>query len=66
MDHPAVADACVVGIPDEYSGEVPLAFVVLEGKVADTVKGNPKAEEELKKAIQRVRVTMNCARWKVS
>ncbi|KAK0439840.1 phenylacetyl-CoA ligase [Armillaria borealis] len=29
LDHPDVSDACVVGIPDEYSGEVPLAFVVL-------------------------------------
>lgn len=27
LDHPAVADAGVVGIPDEYSGEVPAAFV---------------------------------------
>ncbi|KAL7284583.1 hypothetical protein ACG7TL_001876 [Trametes sanguinea] len=27
IDHPDVADACVVGIPDPYSGELPLAFV---------------------------------------
>lgn len=30
LDHPDVADACVVGIPDDFSGEVPLAFVVLK------------------------------------
>ncbi|KIK51401.1 hypothetical protein GYMLUDRAFT_234109 [Collybiopsis luxurians FD-317 M1] len=28
LDHPWVADVGVVGIPDKYSGEVPLAFVV--------------------------------------
>ncbi|KAJ7883986.1 hypothetical protein B0H13DRAFT_1527124, partial [Mycena leptocephala] len=28
MAHPYVADACVIGFPDEYSGEVPLAFIV--------------------------------------
>ncbi|KAK0222170.1 phenylacetyl-CoA ligase [Armillaria fumosa] len=29
LDHPFVGDVCVVGIPHAYSGEVPLAFVVL-------------------------------------
>ncbi len=29
LDHPLVGDVCVVGIPHAYSGEVPLAFVVL-------------------------------------
>ncbi|KAI0274533.1 amp dependent CoA ligase [Russula aff. rugulosa BPL654] len=29
LQHPDVADTCVVGVPDDYSGEVPLAFVVL-------------------------------------
>ncbi|KAF9024465.1 hypothetical protein BDP27DRAFT_1387428 [Rhodocollybia butyracea] len=28
LDHPWIADAGVVSIPDDYSGEVPLAFVV--------------------------------------
>jgi len=34
LRHPDVADACVVGIPDEYSGELPLAFVALSADAA--------------------------------
>ena len=34
LGHPRVADACVVGVPDEYSGELPMAFVVLKADPA--------------------------------
>ena len=30
MTHPSVADAAVVGIPNEIDGEHPMAFVVLK------------------------------------
>jgi acyl-CoA synthetase (AMP-forming)/AMP-acid ligase II len=32
-EHPAVRDACVVGVPDSETGEAPIAFVVLDDGV---------------------------------
>ncbi|ORY82081.1 phenylacetyl-CoA ligase [Protomyces lactucae-debilis] len=33
LDHPDIADAAVIGIPDDYSGELPKGFVVLHAGV---------------------------------
>ncbi|KAL3280308.1 hypothetical protein HHI36_017797 [Cryptolaemus montrouzieri] len=44
MSHPGVLDAAVVGLPDDYAGELPLAFVVKKEDVNVT-------SEELQKYI---------------
>lgn len=49
-----IVDACVVSIPDEYSGELPFAFVVLDSETQKRVHGDLKASIRLKKAIQKV------------
>ncbi|KAF7299230.1 Phenylacetyl-CoA ligase [Mycena indigotica] len=51
LDHPDVSDVCVVGIPDDYSGEVPLAFVVLSADAAARVKKTPAALEDARASI---------------
>ncbi|KAJ3512390.1 hypothetical protein NLJ89_g3552 [Agrocybe chaxingu] len=38
LSHPDVADACVVGLPDDYSGELPLAYIVLSPSATDIIK----------------------------
>ncbi|KAI0356905.1 amp dependent CoA ligase [Trametes cingulata] len=53
LDHPLVGDVCVVGIPDEYSGELPLAFVVPSAEAQASLKTNPGAEGEIRKAIMK-------------
>lgn len=45
LQHPAIADAAVVGIPDEVAGEVPKGFVVKKGQITekeilDYISGN--------------------------
>lgn len=55
LSMPEVADACVVPVPDDYSGEVPMAFVVLHSHVAKRVAENPAEAGKVKAAIIKVR-----------
>ncbi|RDB28925.1 4-coumarate--CoA ligase-like 1 [Hypsizygus marmoreus] len=51
--HPDVTDACVVSIPDDYSGELPLAYIVMSETVFRRISGNAEAAEELKAALAK-------------
>ena len=54
LDSPLVVDTCVVGIPDEYSGEVPLAFVVPSQIALDRIKKDIAEVDKVKAEIIKV------------
>jgi 4-coumarate--CoA ligase len=54
LGHSDVADCCVVGIEDERSGELPLAFVVLSADALRRSMESPQAAVTIKRSIQRV------------
>jgi len=53
LAHPSVFDSGVVGIPDEYSGEQPLAFIVLEAKAAARAAQDPRERELLRQSVAK-------------
>ena len=55
LDHPEVDDVCVVGTPDEFSGEIPLAFVVVRPEVAKRMNTDPAVKGELRRSLIKVR-----------
>lgn len=54
LGHPDVIDSCVVGVKDEYRGEVPLAYVVLSPDTRKRVEQGPEAAVTIQESIQRV------------
>lgn len=53
LEHSDVVDACVVGIPDEYSGELPMAFVILHPQAAARIREDPRVAGEIKQSISQ-------------
>ncbi|KAH7908838.1 hypothetical protein BJ138DRAFT_1136912 [Hygrophoropsis aurantiaca] len=53
LDHPDVADTCVVSIQDDYSGELPLAFVVLHPEAAKRAASDSRSAEQIKQSIMK-------------
>ncbi|KDQ25943.1 hypothetical protein PLEOSDRAFT_1045992 [Pleurotus ostreatus PC15] len=51
LDHPDVSDACVVGIPDDFSGDVPMAFVVPAPDSAKRMQNDKKVAGQIKTSI---------------
>lgn len=64
LDHLMVAEVCVVGIPHERTGEVPLAFVVLTSDAAKVLQGN-NGPEKIKKELMQV-ISYNSGPWRCS
>lgn len=54
LDHPDVADVCVVGINDDYHGDLPLAFVVPSAAAQQRIKADPAEAQKLKTALIKV------------
>ena len=54
LEHPAVADVCVVSIPDDFSGELPLAFVTPSAAAAERMKRDPAEAARVRAAIAKV------------
>jgi len=61
--NPYVADVCVVGVPDDYSGELPMAFIVPSAKALELVGKDPKKSEALKAAIAKVLPSVPPTGW---
>lgn len=56
LDHPDVVDAGVVGVADDFAGEVPLAFVVLRTEVAVAAKQSELVAANVRASISNVSV----------
>ncbi|KAJ8488324.1 hypothetical protein ONZ45_g13990 [Pleurotus djamor] len=54
LGHPYVGDVAVVSIPDDYSGELPLAYVVPATDIAERIKNPAEAEKVRAELIKHV------------
>lgn len=61
LTHPYVRDACVVGIPDTYSGEIPLGFIVPTHAALEMIRKSANSAENVKLEIQKVIYPLNIA-----
>ncbi|OBZ69379.1 4-coumarate--CoA ligase-like 7 [Grifola frondosa] len=64
LGHPDVADAGVIGVPDEYAGEVPFAFIVLKPTVASAMAKDASLARSIRSSIfNHVSSTKSSYKW---
>ncbi|KAI0944129.1 hypothetical protein AcV7_002036 [Taiwanofungus camphoratus] len=51
LSHSDVSDVCVVGVPDDYSGEVPLAFVVPRASALQRMRQDSREANIIKNSL---------------
>ena len=54
LSHPDVSDVCVVPIPDDFSGELPLAYIVLHPPAAVRAASSTAEADAIKADLSKV------------
>ena len=54
LNHEDVADAAVIGVQDEYAGELPRAYVTLKPNVAAMVRRDQRAAKTVRVKLYEV------------
>jgi 4-coumarate--CoA ligase len=62
-NHPDVDEVCVLGVPDLYSGEIPVALVVLGDEAKERTEKNDEEVKNITVSILKARsvtIWLNC------
>jgi len=66
LSHPDVHDACVVGISDEYNGELPIAYVVLSEAAAECLNQDASMLPMFRSSIMKARSINSLVLYKIN